>query len=260
MGMKRLDYGNVLEVFSWGLDSLRRPALRDLLCGFEEFRDHKPAVRLFERLEMGGLVKKTGRGCHATYRITDTGRSLVRREGPSEHWAKSWDGSWRVVTFDVPEVRRKDRQVLWRALRDRKLGLLQRSVWIWPHPVEEMLSEVIQAEGIPECFCGFTSRSLFFCTDAEVVASAWNWKEINRRQQSYLDQSSLMTGLLADVRDLSRLGALARSERQAYWWAYSLDPWLPQSLWPKSCKGARVEQEHQRFRQRLAQRMAALNA
>jgi phenylacetic acid degradation operon negative regulatory protein len=257
--MTRLDYAEILEMFLWGVDKMMRPTLHNLLAGFEEFEHRKPNAKLFERLEKGGLIEKTGRGRHAVFQITDAGRRLVRYEGPSVHWAVPWDGSWRVVTFDVPEVRRRDRQILWRALRDRKLGLLQRSVWIWPHPLEEMLSKVIQAEGIPECFCGFTSRNLFFCTDTEVVASAWNWEEIDRRQQGYLDHPSLATKPLSSARELSQLAALARSERQAYQWAFSLDPWLPQSLWPKHYEGLRVEQEHRRFRQRLAQRLAALN-
>jgi DNA-binding transcriptional regulator PaaX len=113
------------------------------------------------------------------------GPSPVKR-APRTEWAKRWDGIWRVVTFDLPEVRHKERHRLSRALRGRQLGFLQRSVWVWPHDVQPILNEIIETEGVPECFCGFQANKLLLCTDAEIVASAWDFVEITRSQRGYL--------------------------------------------------------------------------
>ncbi|MBI4094137.1 hypothetical protein HY417_04185 [Candidatus Kaiserbacteria bacterium] len=52
---------------------------------------------------------------------------------------RAWDGKWRVVIFDIPEV--------YASLRDRVRGILKRagfeqlqqSVWIFPHECEELV-------------------------------------------------------------------------------------------------------------------------
>jgi phenylacetic acid degradation operon negative regulatory protein len=173
-------------------------------------------------------------------------------------WDEPWDGLWRVVTFDVPESRRNDRKRLWQALRARKLGLLQRSVWVWPRNVESILNEIIHAQGIPECFCGFEARRLFLCTDAEVVAAAWDFEEITRRHKAYLDHPVLTHRAVKNSRDLTRLAALARAERTAYEYAFVFDPLLPRLLLPKAYRGMDVQQRHEEFRQLMRQRLTAL--
>ena len=50
-----------------------------------------------------------------------------------------------MFSYDLPETRRNDRAQLWRALRARKLGLLQLSMWVWPHEVEEAIATELSA-------------------------------------------------------------------------------------------------------------------
>ena len=254
----RLDYAEVLDLFLWAMDKLSRPTLHNLLAGYEEYEHRGENRALFHELKRRQLLRQTGTGPRATYRITAEGVRRAQVDDPSTGWDTPWDGAWRVVTFDLPEVRRKDRQLLWRALRARKLGLLQRSVWIWPHSLEAILKEIVDAEGVPECFCGFTARELFLCTTEEVVASAWDWKRIGHRQEEYLHHPSLSGDPTAAIRDLGRLAALARCERWLYQSAFSLDPLLPRSLWPKGYRGAEVQQRHLRLRRLFGLRFVEL--
>jgi phenylacetic acid degradation operon negative regulatory protein len=256
----KLIYAEVLDLFLWTMDSLTRPTFSNLLAGYEEY-SHRPMNRnLLLELERQRFLEQTGRvGKDPVYRITAAGIERTRIVNPHAEWGRTWDGVWRVVTFDLPEVRRKDRQLLWRALRARKLGLLQRSVWIWPHPLQAILEEIVQVEGVPECFCGFGANDLFLCTHAEVVASAWDWEEIGLAHRSYLQQPSLEERQIAAARDLGRLAALARSERRSYAYAFALDPQLPRGLWPKSYQGAAVQRRHERLRHLLAEQFAALS-
>jgi len=164
------------------------------------------------------------------------------------------------VTFDLPEVQRKDRKRLWRALRARGLGLLQRSVWIWPDELEPILNQIVHAEGVPECFCGFESRRVFLCTDQEIVASAWDWEEIGRRQEAFLQTVKAGFRILEHASNLERLAAEARSEKIAYDHAMIFDPLLPRGLWPAGYRGAEVWEWHKRFRNRLRGACARLQS
>jgi len=185
-------------------------------------------------------------------------RRLATRPDPSAQWAKPLEESWRAIVFDLPETQRKDRQRLWKALRAHKRGLLQRSVWIWPQPLEPILEQIIAAEGVPECFCGLETRRVFLCTDSELVATAWDFEEIGRRHRAYLEQPSATVAALQKADHVGRLAAEARTEWLAYEHAFSLDPWLPRSLWPPGYRGELVQRRHVAFRQCFYQRLQDL--
>lgn len=249
----------ILDCFVWAMDKLTRPTLNNLLASYEAYERHSPTARLLERMQQEKFLQRHGRGQNAVFSITATGYERIREPSPKTSWDTPWDHSWRVVTFDLPMARQKDRYPLWRALRAHKLGLLQRSVWIWPHPLEPILREIIRAEGIPECFCGFESRRVFLCTDQEIVQSAWDWEEIHRRHRSYLQHPRLDAREARRARTLAELTRLARIEREAFSYAFSLDPLLPQVLWPKGYQGPQIAAAHREFRSALSHRFRELS-
>ena len=60
----------------------------------------------------------------------------------------NWDGKWRLITFDIPENKRKGRD----ALRDKikKFGFyeLQKSVWIYPYRCKDEMDFIIEFFGL----------------------------------------------------------------------------------------------------------------
>lgn len=48
-----------------------------------------------------------------------------------------WDGSWRIVFFDIPEVSKSKRDQFSGHLKRLGFGVLQRSVFICPYPCRE---------------------------------------------------------------------------------------------------------------------------
>jgi phenylacetic acid degradation operon negative regulatory protein len=240
------------------MDKFTKPTLGNLLAGYEEFEHRAEIQELLHRLTRKGLVRRTGHGEKATFAITTAGRARVRLLEPRASWEAPWDGLWRVVAFDVPESQRRSRYNLWRALRTRRFGLLQRSVWVWPHDVTLILTEMINAEGIPECFCGFEAKRLLLCTNAEVVRAAWDFKEIGKRQFGYLESPMVTLKKALNARNLAELAAVARVEQQAYAYAISMDPLLPRELWPQDYRGLRVQEKHERFQQSLTNRLTVL--
>lgn len=59
-----------------------------------------------------------------------------------------WDGKWRIITFDIKEKTRGDRNYLRRQLRWIGFQELQKSVWVFPYEVRDELKEFIR-------FCKF---------------------------------------------------------------------------------------------------------
>ena len=256
----RILYEEVLDFFLWGLETFSRRDCGLILAGYRVTDSERRANQMLDRLAQQRLLKRVGRGQDARFSITTDGQQRTAVAEPTPSWNRRWDGQWRVVGYDLPETRRKDRLVLWQALRARKLGLLQRSMWVWPHDLEPILVDVIHAKGIPECFCGFEAHRLFLCNDAEVVLAAWDFEEISRRQHAYLKHLVANISALKAAGTLVQLAHIARVERQAYQFAFSLDPLLPRSLCPKDYEGFAVEQRRQQFRDRLRRRCRDLRS
>ena len=60
------------------------------------------------------------------------------------------------------------------------------------------------------------------------------------------------------AKNLRTLAILARTERQAYAYAFSLDPLLPRTLLPKGYHGLTVHRRHEEFRFYLRERLQIL--
>jgi DNA-binding transcriptional regulator PaaX len=121
-----------------------------------------------------------------------------------------------------------------------------------------MLTEIIEAEGVPECFCGFKATQLFLCNDAEIVMSAWDFVEVTRRQRAYLSHHIATARQMKAAADPARLGALAREEWRGYEHAFSRDPLLPGELLPAGYQGESVQRQHEQIRRELCQQLRRL--
>ena len=256
--MNQNAYIEILDTFLSCMEFLARPTLYSILYGYNDCESPRQADLLVERLEERQFVARTGRGKRAIYSITANGLRQASALSPMRHWETPWDGHWRAVLFDLPANRPGVRQALWKALRARKFGLLQRSVWVWPHECEAILKEITDARGVPECFCGLESRRLFLCTDEEVIETAWKFDDIGEHHTSYLESTKRLATALNKVKDMESLGRLARVEREAFRAAFAWDPLLPRRLCPKGYRGFQVERRHQEILQTLRNRMANL--
>lgn len=56
---------------------------------------------------------------------------------------QKWDGRWRAVCWDVPEISRKDRDYLRRRLKWLGLKEMQKSLWIFPFDIKEEFIQLI---------------------------------------------------------------------------------------------------------------------
>lgn len=67
---------------------------------------------------------------------------LLQQTG--EQRKQHWDGIWRIIIFDVPEVQRSYRWTLRNLLRACGCMMLQFSVWVTPYNLDPALTELLR--------------------------------------------------------------------------------------------------------------------
>lgn len=257
-GAMKRGFEEVLDFFFWGLEVFSRRDCGLILAGLRLTDSEKRANDLLLRMERRRLVQRQPQQNHVHFAITPEGAKRVSVLDPATHWNAHWDGNWHVFTYDLPEKRRRERVVLWRALRAQRFGLLQRSVWVWPLPVEGILHGIVSAAGVPKCFCGFTSERLFLCRAEEIVNSAWNFDQIEKSHSRYLTAFDDYMVAIIQACDLKQVASAARMEKEEHQRAFLLDPMLPKKLWPDGYLGLKVHECHIRFRTALQHRVREL--
>ena len=85
-------------------------------------------------------------------KITNKGRTeIIRMEMEKLGIAKpeKWDGKWRMVFFDVEELRRGKRDLFRRWLVRLGLRKMQKSVWVYPYPLEKEIKFLREILDVP---------------------------------------------------------------------------------------------------------------
>ncbi len=76
-----------------------------------------------------------------TFYLTHKGRIEIIRTIIKEKKNKKikWDGRWRAIIFDIPELNRRERAFLRNELKWMGFQELQKSIWIFPYDIEKEL-------------------------------------------------------------------------------------------------------------------------
>lgn len=62
---------------------------------------------------------------------------------------EKWDKKWRVISFDIPEKRKKAREALREKLKDLDFYPLQKSLFVFPYPCQDeidFIAEIFQIQ------------------------------------------------------------------------------------------------------------------
>ncbi|KKU79764.1 MAG: Transcriptional regulator, PaaX family [Candidatus Amesbacteria bacterium GW2011_GWA2_47_70] len=105
-----------------------------------------------ERLLRKGRVEMREVDGKLEVRITDKGKMEIIREKLDELGIakpSKWDGKWRMVFFDVDELNKIRRDRLSRWLKKLGLRRMQRSVYVYPYPLEREISFLREVLGVP---------------------------------------------------------------------------------------------------------------
>ena len=113
----------------------------------------------FRGLEKHGYIKKINEN-----QFLITPKSLVRirvsKINDSDWTKQKWDGKWKLIAFDIPETKRRERNIF-RSLIKRKgfLGI-QESVFISPFADFIELAKLRKELEIEQCVSFFKAQSI----------------------------------------------------------------------------------------------------
>jgi phenylacetic acid degradation operon negative regulatory protein len=232
-----------LNLLLWSAELMTRPTFRNLSEGYEAWAYRNGLHREIYRLEERRFLERDMRSRDdRLYRLSAQGRlhALGGRD-PEERWARMWDGTWRMVLFDVPTGQNTERQRLRRCLRGRGFGWLQNSVWITPDPMDDELRVLSSGAVNVESLILLEARPCAGESDAQVVAGAWDFDRINDRYVRHLEiLAERPSGRLRNETASKALLRWAAAEREAWLDAVKIDPLLPARILPSGYLGQRA--------------------
>ena len=116
------------------------PFLRDDPYARREWRRERVREAL-RRLRERRLVRFEERGKKTYLVVTELGKQRLRTFDFNAMGLatppKRWDARWRMVIFDIPNDKKRERELLRRKLVELGFLALQKSVFIYPYPCED---------------------------------------------------------------------------------------------------------------------------
>ena len=228
----RIEVLELLDRIAWLGGAMMRPTFPNLM-------GLGPGNRIRDRLSEKHLIENSGPSQGDWVKQLTKKGALVARGGrnPPDEWSSLWDGQWRMLMFDLPAEFSKERTALYRWLRKNCLGCLQRSVWICPHPLDQVRKR-LKAK-LPD------AGSLFFfqgrpegagqSADVEISAAAWDFDAINAAYQRHEKLILNYPGMGNETRWSQWKG----DEFREWSVAMNCDPLLPKALNPVGYRGYR---------------------
>lgn len=118
--------------------------------------------RIYEavkRLNKKRFIELNQKGNELYLEITKNGKKLIKNFNYANiklHGCKKWDKKWRMVIFDIPEKKQKERRVFSLKLKDLGFYPLQESVYIYPYDCQNEIDFI----------CNFLNidRHVNYCT------------------------------------------------------------------------------------------------
>lgn len=132
-----------------------------------------------------------------------------------------WDGKWRIVGFDIKESERNLRNILRHHLKLSGFGMLQKSLYISPLPVESAVEEFLLSnrDKLENTYV-FVSDKFFLENREELIDKVFHIKQLN----------SVYSRILEKLRSKKEAKRYVLSE---FVKVSMEDPFLPEELLPK---------------------------
>jgi phenylacetic acid degradation operon negative regulatory protein len=167
---------------------------------------------------------------------------------------RTWDGSWTLLGFSLPESRRADRHLLRSRLQWAGFGMLQNGLWVAARAVD--VQGLLEQLDVLDHLKVFRAQVAEPTQVAELIADAWDIPTIARGYQNFLDRWDTADPLPDAPDDLARqLWLLSEWTLLA-----RHDPALPVEYLPADWPAVRAEHVALRLRSQYeagARRIAA---
>ncbi len=109
--------------------------------------DRQRIREAINRLNQKRLIELTQKGNDLYMEITENGKKLIKNFDYDDlvlPRPKKWDKKWRLVIFDVPEKKNKERRAFSVKLKDLGFYPLQKSVFIYPYDCRDEIDFICE--------------------------------------------------------------------------------------------------------------------
>ena len=142
------------------------------------------------RMCLAGLLKARRNSHGSYYSLTASGRDLLEKgtERIFQRKNDSWDGTWSIVTYHIPERMREARDRLRLELGWLGYGALSEATWISPYDLTKEVEELAQKIGVGEFIYCLHVHSLGSTQPTKIVERCWNLDRLHQKYASFVDK------------------------------------------------------------------------
>ncbi len=129
--------------------------IRSLLKNIKKFKKHskRRLANIFYRLKKEGLIEIKKRGKQFYIGLTEEGKKKAGRfqiDALRIKRTKKWDRKWRLVIFDISELKKFLRELFRGKLKELGFYQLQKSVWVHAFDCEAEIELLKEFFGLSE--------------------------------------------------------------------------------------------------------------
>ncbi len=189
---------------------------------------HKDSIsKSINHLREEGLVE-----ANDLFRLTGEGAKKLKQKYPYYRYQhQPWDGLWRIVIFDIPEINRAYRDSLRKELKSRGFGLWQTSVWISPYDQDFQKELSILPAQVTDNFEIFKGLRLTKGDERSKAQEIWDltglggaYEKVYQTWQNRLSEQKAV--------EVKKIRLTAATLQDSYLTLLLHDPGLPQELLP----------------------------
>jgi phenylacetic acid degradation operon negative regulatory protein len=189
------------------------------------------------RLARRGILEGSRQGRHSSYRLTEDAASDLTNGGTAIGAvgadSESWDGSWTVVVFSMPEQESTRRRALRDHLRWNGYAPLYDGVWISPDPLPPAGRAELAAAARGSVTV-FRAQHLELQAEADrSPVEAWDLPGIAKEYETFIDRWGPLLPRIAAGEVTGAAAVRTRTEVMDVYRRFpELDPLLPVALMP----------------------------
>jgi phenylacetic acid degradation operon negative regulatory protein len=149
------------------------------------------AVRsTLSRMSQKGWLKSHKSGRHSFYAMTPKCINLLEEGAQRIYQPRHdvWDGRWHLLTYSIPESKRRLRRTLRKRLLWLGFGALNNATWISPRDLQAKVEQVVKDLHADPYVEFFTAEHRGFTSAGEIVARCWNLEQLNDYYAAFIAQ------------------------------------------------------------------------
>lgn len=120
--------------------------------------------------------------------VTQEGKKRLESIFPEYSPPLKWDGTWYLVSFDIPEKFRKKRDILRENLKVLGFGRLQDSLWISPYNFLGDVQKIIKENFLTPYIILAISNKVGQINSKNLAEKIWKLSKVHNKYQRFIDE------------------------------------------------------------------------